>query len=92
MYGDTITREVLERIDRSEQLLRELGYTNFRVRSHGNMARIEISADEVNKFLQEKDKWPQVVAKLKEFGFNFVTLDLEGFYSGSMNREIETQI
>jgi len=92
MYGDTITKEVLERIDRSEQLLRSLGFTNFRVRSHGNMARIEISAEEVERFLQEKDKWPEVVAKLKEFGFNFVTLDLEGFYSGSMNREIETQI
>jgi uncharacterized protein len=91
MYGDTITSEVLERIDRSEQLFRDLGYKNFRVRSHGNMARIEISGDEVDKFLAKKEQWPQVVEKLKEFGFKFITLDLEGFYSGSMNREIETE-
>jgi uncharacterized protein len=92
MYGDTITSEVLERIDRSEALLREMGYKNFRVRSHGNMARIEISREEVDKFLSEKDQWPEVVDKLKEFGFKFITLDLEGFYSGSMNRELDEEV
>ena len=89
MFGDTITSEVLERIDRSEALFRELGFKNFRVRSHGNMARIEISREEVDKFLEQKETWPEVVDKLKEFGFRFVTLALEGFYSGSMNRELE---
>ncbi len=89
MYGDTITSEVLERIDRSETLLREMGYKNFRVRSHGNMARIEISREEVGRFLEDQDSWQDVVGRLKEFGFMFVTLDLEGFYSGSMNRELK---
>jgi pyridinium-3,5-biscarboxylic acid mononucleotide sulfurtransferase len=86
-YGQPVTREVLGRIERGEEHLRGLGFRHFRVRDHGNLARIEIAADEMPKALV-----PGMLATLavafKEFGFHYVALDCEGYRSGSMNESL----
>ncbi|MDY0166351.1 MAG: ATP-dependent sacrificial sulfur transferase LarE [Thermoguttaceae bacterium] len=84
-YGEEITPERLKMVDRAEQFLRELGFRPFRVRYHrGDMARIEVPASELPRFADEKLR-QQIVEHLKLAGFKYVTLDLEGFRSGSMN-------
>ncbi len=84
-YGEEITPRKLEMVDRAEQFLRELGFRPFRVRYHpGDMARIEVPASELPRFADEALR-RRVVEHLKLAGFKYVTLDLEGFRSGSMN-------
>lgn len=83
-YGEKITREKLNRVARAEEVLRELGFTQYRVRSHGDIARIEVKTEEMGRFFQ-KDLRKEVVAKIKQAGFNYVTLDLLGYRTGSMN-------
>jgi uncharacterized protein len=83
-YGRPVTREALTAVERGEDALRQLGFRQFRVRHHGEIARIEISRDEMPRALT-----PEMAAAFtqtfKALGFKFVTLDLEGFRSGSMN-------
>jgi len=83
-YGRPVTREALEVVERGEDALRALGFRQFRVRHHGEIVRIEIGRDELDRALN-----PAMAAELtaifKCLGFRFVTLDLEGFRSGSMN-------
>ena len=83
-YGRPVTREALDVIERGEEALRGLGFRQFRVRHHGEIVRIEIARDELERALT-----PAMAAKFttifKALGFHFVTLDLEGFRSGSMN-------
>ena len=83
-YGRAVTRENLETVEQGEDRLRQLGFQQFRVRHHGEMVRIEIAREEMGRALNE-----QMAAELtrifKALGFKFVTLDLEGFRSGSMN-------
>jgi pyridinium-3,5-biscarboxylic acid mononucleotide sulfurtransferase len=83
-YGRPVTREALSVIEQGEDALRTLGFRQFRVRHHGEIVRIEIAQDELPRALT-----PEMVAEFsrifKALGFKFVTLDLEGFRSGSMN-------
>lgn len=82
VYGETITEKKLGMVDRAEQLLIDLGFTQVRVRIHGEMARIEIKKDEFSKMLDVSDR---VCKYLKSLGFTYVSLDLDGYRMGSMN-------
>jgi uncharacterized protein len=81
-YGEEITSEKLRKIEESEAFLAGLGFGQLRVRLHDNIARIEIQIEEMEKLL---DIHSIVVKKLKSIGFSYVTLDLEGYRSGSMD-------
>jgi pyridinium-3,5-biscarboxylic acid mononucleotide sulfurtransferase len=83
-YGRPVTREALEAVERGEDALRALGFRQFRVRHHGEMVRIEIARDELDRALTTAMA-DQFTSIFKQLGFKFVTLDLEGFRSGSMN-------
>lgn len=89
-YGEDITVEKLQRVGRAEVYLRQLGWQNLRVRSQGDTARIELPPELIQDFVLKSDL-AQVVAKLQELGFLFVTLDLEGYQSGKLNRVLERQ-
>ena len=86
-YGQKITREKLGMIDRAEQLLLDLGFTQVRVRHHGEVARIEVSAEERNKFFST-DLMDRIYTSFKEIGFNYTALDLRGYRTGSMNETL----
>jgi len=83
-YGRPVTREALSVVEQGEDALRQLGFRQFRVRHHGDIVRIEIAKDELPRALD-----PAMAAEFtrifRALGFKFVTLDLEGFRSGSMN-------
>ena len=84
-YGEAVTPQRLAMIDGAERFLRGHGFQPLRVRYHrGDMARIEVSADALAKFLDPEFR-REVVDRLKQLGFKYVSLDLEGFRSGSMN-------
>jgi pyridinium-3,5-biscarboxylic acid mononucleotide sulfurtransferase len=83
-YGRPVTREALEAVERGEDALRALGFRQFRVRHHGDIVRIEISREEMDRALSPAMA-SQFTTIFKDLGFKFVTLDLEGFRSGSMN-------
>jgi pyridinium-3,5-biscarboxylic acid mononucleotide sulfurtransferase len=83
-YGRPVTRESLSVIEQGEDALRALGFRQFRVRHHGDIVRIEIAPDEMSR-AQSADMAAEFTRIFKELGFKFVTLDLEGFRSGSMN-------
>lgn len=87
-YGERISREKLEQIDRAEQLLRELGFRQVRVRHHGDVARIELPPDDMPRFFAEGLAEP-ITRRIKELGFQYVTLDLQGYRSGSMNEVLK---
>ena len=84
-YGRAVTPEALSVIERGEDALRGLGFRQFRVRHHGDIVRIEIARDELPRALNG-EMARQFTTVFKELGFKFVTLDLEGFRSGSMNQ------
>lgn len=84
-YGEEITIEKLQRVGRGEQYLRQLGWKNIRVRSEGNTARIELLPEQIKEFVIATDL-PKLVSAFTEFGFLYVTLDLEGYVSGKLNR------
>jgi len=83
-YGRPVTSEALEVIERGEDAIRALGFRQFRVRHHGEIVRIEIAREEMDRALNPAMA-AQFTAIFKSLGFQFVTLDLEGFRSGSMN-------
>jgi uncharacterized protein len=83
-YGRPVTRETLDAVERGEDALRALGFRQFRVRHHGEMVRIEIAREEFDRALNPAMA-NEFTAIFKALGFRFVTLDLEGFRSGSMN-------
>lgn len=87
-YGEEITAEKLQRIDRAEQVLYDLGFPQFRVRSHGALARIEVPPSELPRLFEQRDI---VHDALKALGFAYVAMDLKGFRSGSMNETIYTK-
>ena len=84
-YGETITREKLARVERGEVALRDLGYTQLRIRSHGDLARVEFTEDEIERAFENRKK---IVEILKTAGFTFACLDLQGYRVGSMNEAI----
>ena len=81
-YGVRVTPEGLARVDAAEEALRELGFSVLRVRDHGDLARIELTPDEIER---AGALGTEIAAALRELGFRYVTLDLEGFRSGSLN-------
>ena len=88
VYGETITKEKLAMVDKAEQLLLDLGFHQVRVRIHGTMARIEILPEEFPKLISD-DVRNRVTAAFKSFGFTYVSMDLIGYRTGSMNEVIE---
>ncbi len=84
VYGETITEEKLAMVDRAEQLLLDLGFHQVRVRIHGMIARIEIVPQDFEKIMAE-DVRNNIYLKFRSFGFSYVTLDLLGYRTGSMN-------
>ena len=86
-YNTRITKELLTKIEMSEQYLADLGFNQFRVRVHENIARIEVGFDEIDKFFI-KEVLKNTSNKFKEFGFEYVTLDMNGYEMGSMNKDI----
>jgi uncharacterized protein len=88
-YGERITEEKLARIEKAEALLRGMGMRQFRVRSHNGIARIELGQDEDMTALVEPRARARISSELKSLGFHYVTLDLEGYRSGSMNEVLK---
>jgi pyridinium-3,5-biscarboxylic acid mononucleotide sulfurtransferase len=86
-YGDAITPEKLRQVDRAEAFLRELGFRQFRVRHHDRLARIELPPEEMAR-LWEDGRHAAIVRRFRELGYGFVTLDLQGFRSGSANEAL----
>lgn len=89
-YGEEITVTKLQRVGRAEIYLRKLGWQNLRVRSEGDTARIELPPAQITDFVITTDL-PSLVAAFQEFGFIYVTLDLEGYRSGKLNQVLNLQ-
>jgi uncharacterized protein len=89
-YGRAVTPEALRAIERGEDALRALGFRQFRVRHHGEIVRIEIAREELPRALTA-EMATEFTAVFKGLGFKFVTLDLEGFRSGSMNQLLSAE-
>jgi len=83
-YGRAVTRESLLQVEQGEDFLRSLGFRQFRVRHHGESARIEIARDELTRALTP-EMFAAFSARFHELGFKFVSVDVDGFRSGSMN-------
>ena len=83
-YGIAVTPKLLGKVERAEAALRELGFRQFRVRAHNELARIEIAQDELARGL-EAEMAEKIARGVKAAGFAFVTLDLEGYRQGSLN-------
>ncbi len=90
-YGRTVTREVLEQVERGEESLRQLGFRELRVRHHGELARVEIAREELPRALT-MEMMDAISAALLEAGFKYVTLDCKGFRSGSMNVVLPVEV
>ena len=89
-YGDRITPEKIAQVEKAEASLRELGFRQLRVRHHDRIARIEVPKADVARLVDEEIS-EQVIARMKEAGFTYVTIDLEGFRSGSMNEVLTAE-
>jgi uncharacterized protein len=87
-YGEEITVSKLQRVGRAEIYLHRLGYSNLRVRSEGDIARIELPSEQIKEFVSTTDL-TALVSAFQEFGFIYVTLDLEGFRSGKLNQVLQ---
>jgi pyridinium-3,5-biscarboxylic acid mononucleotide sulfurtransferase len=85
-YGEAITREKLRMIEEAEAFLMALGFGQLRVRAHGTVARIEVHKEEMGRILEQQD---EVHAKFRSLGFAYVTLDLGGYRSGSMDEVLK---
>lgn len=83
-YGEEITEDGLRKVDKAEDFLYGLGFKQFRVRHYRNLARIEVLKDEIGRLMNDSLR-EKVVNRLQEIGYTYVTLDLQGFRSGSMN-------
>ncbi|MFQ5480515.1 MAG: ATP-dependent sacrificial sulfur transferase LarE [Thermodesulfobacteriota bacterium] len=83
-YGTEITNERLQMVAEAEVLLRALGFKEFRVRYHGEIVRIETAQSELPRLLEVKTR-VRIVSSMKELGFTYITIDLEGYRTGSMN-------
>jgi uncharacterized protein len=86
-YGTEINLERLKKVGACELFLKELRFREFRVRYHGDLARIEVAPGEFDR-LMEKEIRETVVRKFKEVGFNYVSLDLQGYRTGSLNEAL----
>jgi uncharacterized protein len=84
-YGTLISMELLSRVEKAEEVLKSLGFKQLRVRHHDQIARIEVPIEDFSEILGYNDL---IIKKFQEIGYNYVTLDLAGFRSGSMNEVI----
>jgi uncharacterized protein len=87
-YGEAITPEKLRQVDEAERLLRELGYGQVRVRHHGQVARVEVEERFLARALDDREI---VISGLKGLGFIYVSLDLQGFRSGSLTEALTSR-
>lgn len=90
-YGLEVTERRLKQIDQAEDVLRSLGFVEFRVRHHDAIARIEVRPQDIAKLVAEPVR-AQIVEKLKALGFQFVAMDLQGFRSGSLNESLSDEL
>ena len=90
-YGEEITIAKLQRVGRAEVYLRQQGYQNIRVRSEGDTARIELLPEQIKQFVLNTNL-PELVSAFQKYGFVCVTLDLEGYRSGKLNRVLEPEV
>ncbi len=88
-YGTEIDESILDRIENAENVLAELGFTQYRVRHHGDVARLELMPEEMDKALAQKSI---IDDQLKAFGYRFVAIDLAGFKSGSLNEGLVSSV
>ena len=89
-YGNIISKEKLRMVDRAEQLLLDKGFNQVRVRIHGDLARIELLPEDFSRFMEEKTR-TEVYETFKKYGFSYVTLDVRGYRTGSMNEVLESE-
>lgn len=87
VYGETISKEKLSMVDRAEQLLLDMGFHQVRVRIHHKMARIEVLPEEFPKLIEEENR-TKIVTNFRSYGFTYVTMDLIGYRTGSMNETL----
>ena len=87
VYGEEISKEKLSMVDKAEQLLLDAGFYQIRVRIHGTMARIEVGPDEITR-LMETGMRQHISGYLHQLGFDYVTVDMDGYQTGSMNRTL----
>ncbi|MDZ8239361.1 MAG: ATP-dependent sacrificial sulfur transferase LarE [Nostoc sp. ChiQUE01a] len=90
-YGEEITVAKLQRVGRAEIFLRKLGWQNLRVRSEGDTARIELLPEQIKEFVLKTDL-QILVSAFQDFGFIYVTLDLEGYRSGKLNQVLNREV
>jgi uncharacterized protein len=90
-YGRTVTREVLEQVEKAEESVRQLGFREFRVRHHGELARVEISRAEMPRALT-MEMMDAISKALRQVGFQYVALDAAGFRSGSLNAVLPAEV
>jgi uncharacterized protein len=86
-YGTPISAEILAQVEQAEAILRQMGFEALRVRHHDDIARIEVPPEDFPQLLSQR---PMIVPKFKELGYTYITLDLAGLRSGSMNEVINT--
>jgi pyridinium-3,5-biscarboxylic acid mononucleotide sulfurtransferase len=86
-YGEAITAEKLRQVDAAEAFVRSLGFRQFRVRHHDRLARLELAREEM-PLLWEDERHEAIVKRFRELGYGYVTLDLQGFRSGSANEAL----
>ena len=89
-YGQTLTAEKLSRVEAAEDYLSDMGFSPLRVRTHETLARVEVSPEQFEKLLDGQLR-EQLIEHLKELGYTYVTFDLEGFRSGSMNEALSSE-
>jgi uncharacterized protein len=89
-YGLEVTEQRLKQVEEAEDFLRSLGFVEFRVRHHGDIARIEVPAGQIEIITSQKTR-SFIIEKLKALGFKYVTCDLQGFRSGSLNEALTEQ-
>lgn len=88
VYGETISEEKMGMVDKAEQLLLDMGFHQIRVRIHDKLARIEVRPEDIEELVKEENRG-KIYQVLKELGFAYVTLDLGGYRTGSMNETLD---
>ncbi|MCK4249166.1 MAG: ATP-dependent sacrificial sulfur transferase LarE [Candidatus Omnitrophica bacterium] len=89
-YGQTITKENLAMVGKAEEFLRSLGFKQLRVRHHNNLARIEVPEDQIKDLAGSKVR-ERIVKEFKKLGYNYISLDLEGYRTGSLNEVLNLE-
>jgi len=89
-YGEKITEDKLSKVEQAENYINSLGFNNLRVRAYGNTARIEVDIKDIKKIVMDKNR-NRIIKKLKQLGFVYLTLDMEGYRTGSMNEVLKSR-